>query len=194
MLTIYIDQTSGIDASGNGSVDQPYQSLAFALFSTPTTETETTQYQIRKDADAVYDAPTQSAMKKAKKDAQGLEKKRLKAQAEERESKEKAEKRERKLQESKKIVLTEDLSLPKPVKVTALMTWSCDCAAYFQIIQSKIVKLESLRGQRVRVSGWVHRRRDQQEITFIVLRDGTGYLQAVLTGNAVTFAARSFGL
>jgi asparaginyl-tRNA synthetase len=165
MLTIHIDQTSGIDASGNGSVDQPYQSLAFALFSTPTTETETTQYQIRKDADAVYDAPTQSAMKKAKKDAQGLEKKRLKAQAEERESKEKAEKRERKLQESKKIVLTEDLSLPKPVK-------------------SKIVKLESLRGQRVRVSGWVHRRRDQQEITFIVLRDGTGYLQAVLTGNA----------
>ncbi|KAG1878799.1 asparaginyl-tRNA synthetase [Suillus subluteus] len=154
MLTIYIDQTSG-----------PYQSLAFALFSTPTTEAETTQYQIRKDADAVYDAPTQSATKKAKKDAQGLEKKRLKAQAEERESKEKAEKRERRLQESKKIVLTEDPSLPTPVK-------------------SKIVKLESLRGQRVRVSGWVHRRRDQQEITFIVLRDGTGYLQAVLTGNA----------
>jgi asparaginyl-tRNA synthetase len=71
MLTIYIDQTSGIDASGNGSVDQPYQSLAFALFSTPTTETETTQYQIRKDADAVYDAPTQSAMKKAKKGRPG---------------------------------------------------------------------------------------------------------------------------
>lgn len=193
MSTIYIDQTSGVDASGNGTVDQPYQSLAFALFSTPPTEAETTQYQIRKDADAAYDVPTQSATKKAKKDAQGLEKKRLKAQAEERELKEKAEKRERRLQESKKIVLTEDSSLPKSVKVTALITWSCDHVTYFQIIQSKIVKLESLRGQRVRVSGWVHRRRDQQEITFIVLRDGTGYLQAVLTGDAVTLAAHSFG-
>lgn len=117
MSTIYIDQTSGVDAPGNGSVDQPYQSLGFAIFSTPATEVETTQYQIRKDADAVYDTPTQSATKKAKKDSQGLEKKRLKAQAEERESKEKAEKRERRLQESKKIVLSEDLSLPKAVKV-----------------------------------------------------------------------------
>ena len=47
------------------------------------------------------------------------------------------------------------------------------------------MNLERLRDQRVRVSGWVHRRRDQQEIMFIVLRDGTGYLQAVLTGQAV---------
>jgi hypothetical protein len=60
-------------------------------------------------------------------------------------------------------VLTEDPSLPlKPVKVrlfaslTALITWSCDYTAYFQIVQSKIVKLESLHGQRIQVSGWVH--------------------------------------
>ncbi|KAG1890727.1 uncharacterized protein F5891DRAFT_964496, partial [Suillus fuscotomentosus] len=138
---------------------------SYALFSTPSAEVETTQLQIRKDTNAVYDAPTQSAMQKATKDAQGLEKKRLKGQAEEREAKEKAEKRERRLQDSKNIVLTEDPSLPQSVK-------------------SKIVKMESLRGQRVRVSGWVHRRHDQQEIMFIVLWDGTGYLQAVLTGNA----------
>lgn len=47
------------------------------------------------------------------------------------------------------------------------------------------MNLERLRDQRVRVSGWVHRLRDQQEIMFVVLRDGTGYLQAVLTGQTV---------
>lgn len=34
----------------------------------------------------------------------------------------------------------------------------------------------------MRVSGWVHRLRDQNKIIFIVLRDGTGYLQCVLSG------------
>ena len=130
MPTIYIDQASGVDAPGNGSIDQPYQSLAYALFSTPPVEVETTTYHIRKDTDTAYDAPTQSAVKKAKKDAQGLEKKRLKAVAEEREAKEKAEKRERRLEESKKIVLTEDPSLPQPVKVMILIF--CGCAPYFK--------------------------------------------------------------
>jgi asparaginyl-tRNA synthetase len=162
MSIIYIDQANGVDAPGRGTVDQPYQTLAFAIFSTSSTEADTT-YCIRKSADVEYDAPTQSAAKKAKKDAQGLEKKRLKAEAEDKEARERQERREKRLEESRKVVLDEDPSLPKPTK-------------------SKIVNLTGLRDQRVRVSGWVHRRRDQQEIMFIVLRDGTGYLQAVLTG------------
>ena len=40
-----------------------------------------------------------------------------------------------------------------------------------------------LRSKRIRVSGWVHRLRDQRGIIFIVLRDGTGYLQAILSGS-----------
>ena len=60
-------------------------------------------------------------------------------------------------------------------------------------VQSKIVRLANHRGERVRVSGWVHRKRDQQEILFVVLRDGTGYLQAVFTGQTVsiTYCLRS---
>ena len=81
MSSIYIDQTSGVDAGGRGTIDQPYQTLAYAIFPTPAGAAEGTQYQIRKGPDADYDAPTQSATKKTKKDAQGLEKKRLKAEA-----------------------------------------------------------------------------------------------------------------
>ncbi|KAF8435072.1 asparaginyl-tRNA synthetase [Boletus edulis BED1] len=163
MSTVYIDQAIGVDAPGNGTIDRPYQSLAYAIFSTPSTKVDNTVFQFRKSSDAEFDAPTQSATKKAKKDAQGLEKKRLKAEAEEKEARERQERREKRLEESRKVVLVEDASLPAPIK-------------------SKIVNLERLRGQRVRVSGWVHRLRDQQEIRFIVLRDGTGYLQVVLTG------------
>ncbi|KIK13861.1 hypothetical protein PISMIDRAFT_371111 [Pisolithus microcarpus 441] len=161
--TVYVDQANGVDAAGRGTIDLPYHTLAYAIFSTPADAIETTQYQIRKGPEAQYDAPTQSATKKAKKDAQGLEKKRLKAEAEENEARERQEKREKRLDESKKIVLVEDPSLPTPIK-------------------SKIVRLANYRDKRVRVCGWVHRKRDQQEIMFVVLRDGTGHLQAVFTG------------
>lgn len=49
--------------------------------------------------------------------------------------------------------------------------------------QFKIRDLTQARGQDVRVSGWVHRYRQQSKsLAFITLRDGTGYLQAVLVG------------
>lgn len=54
--------------------------------------------------------------------------------------------------------------------------------------QTKIKGLKALRGQRVRVSGWVHRLRAQKAASFIVLRDGTGYVQTVLSGKIVRFS------
>ena len=41
------------------------------------------------------------------------------------------------------------------------------------------------RDARIRVFGWVHRLRQQSGLTFIVLRDGTGYVQCVLSGKLV---------
>lgn len=116
MSTIYIDETTGSDVTGQGTETQPYQTLAFAIFTTADAK-----YSIRKDANAPYDEPTQSALKRAKKGADGLEKKRKKAEElAEREAKEmgeEREKREKLLEESKSVVLVEDTNLPKPIKV-----------------------------------------------------------------------------
>lgn len=116
MASIYIDEASGSDTTGTGAIGTPYQTLGFALYSQPAAS-----FLIRKDATVEYAEPTQSSLKKAKKTADGIEKKLKKQQElEERERKAKGdekEKRERVLEESKKIVLTEDESLPKASKV-----------------------------------------------------------------------------
>uniref|UniRef100_A0A8D1MLB6 Asparagine--tRNA ligase, cytoplasmic n=1 Tax=Sus scrofa TaxID=9823 RepID=A0A8D1MLB6_PIG len=71
--------------------------------------------------------------------------------------------REKNLEEAKKITIKNDPSLPEPKCV-------------------KICALEGYRGQRVKVFGWVHRlRRQGKNLMFLVLRDGTGYLQCVLS-------------
>ena len=116
MAPIHVDEATGSDETGKGTPEAPYQSLAFALYTHPDGA-----FQIRKDASTPYDEPTQSALKKAKKGADGIEKKKKKAEElAQREAKEKADARERKekkLEESKKIVLQEDSSLPKATKV-----------------------------------------------------------------------------
>ncbi|KAF5354919.1 hypothetical protein D9756_005667 [Leucocoprinus leucothites] len=172
MSTLYIDESQGSDTTGDGSETKPLQTLGYALFTNPASDVK---YLIRKDSTVKYDEPTQSALKKAKKTADGLEKKKKKAEElaakEAQKSAEDKEKREKLLEESKKIVLEEDQTLPKPSR-------------------AKISQLAELRGQRVRVFGWVHRLRDQKGIIFIVLRDGTGYLQSVLSGRvAQTYEA-----
>lgn len=117
MSTSYIDEAAGSDATGTGSQDAPYQSLGYALF----THGDSVKYLFRKDATAAYDEPTQSSLKKAKKTADGLEKKKKKAEElAAKEAKDKAEQKEKKeklLEESKKIVLEEDQSLPKATRV-----------------------------------------------------------------------------
>ncbi|KAF9523843.1 hypothetical protein CPB83DRAFT_862187 [Crepidotus variabilis] len=165
MASIYVDEAAGSDANGTGTTEAPYQSLAQAIFA----HGEGASLQIRKTADAEYKEPSPSSVKKAKKGAQGLEKKKKKAEElAEQDAKKQGddkEKREKLLEESKKIVLQEDTSLP-----TATRT--------------KIALLAPLSGKRIRVFGWVNRLRDHQGIIFVVLRDGTGYLQSVLSGRA----------
>ena len=117
-VQIYIDETTGSDATGTGSADQPYQSLAYALFARGTSA-PSVKLLVRKDPNGTYEEPTQSALKKAKKGADGIEKKKKKAEElAEREAKEKKD-RQRVLEESKKAVLVEDETLEKAVRVGA---------------------------------------------------------------------------
>lgn len=119
MSTVCVDEAAGSDETGKGTQELPYKSLAFAIFSN--TGLDNVKYLIRKDATADYDEATQSALKKSKKGADGLEKKRKKAEElaarEDSERKAERERKEKLLEESKKIVLEEDTALPKATRV-----------------------------------------------------------------------------
>ena len=121
MAPIHIDETAGSDDTGKGTLEEPYKSLGQAVFS----HSLTASYLIRKDQTVQYDEPTQSSLKKAKKTADGIEKKKKKqeelAERATKEKGEEVEKREKLLEESKKIVLEEDVSLPKAMKVRSLL-------------------------------------------------------------------------
>lgn len=120
MSSIYVDEAAGSDTTGTGSQEAPYQTLGYALYTHATAS-----FLIRKDATAEYAEPTQSSLKKAKKTADGIEKKKKKQEEldarEAQANREEKEKREKLLEESKKIVLTEDESLPKANKVRELL-------------------------------------------------------------------------
>ena len=182
MAPVYIDEATGSDESGSGTQNAPYKTIAYALFK----HSDDAEVQVRKNGEAPYDRPSDSALKKAKKGAEGLRKKAEKeAENAEREAKKRAEV-EHKLEESKKIVLKEDVTLPKAVKVCYLLIPAYQATHNLFYGKAKLNKLATLRGQRIGVSGWVHRLRVQKGMMFIVLRDGTGYLQAVITGLGVS--------
>ena len=74
-----------------------------------------------------------------------------------------AEKRNQNLEEARKITIEQDASLPVARKIHI-----CEGAAN--------------RGERIKIYGWVHRlRRQGKGLMFITLRDGTGFVQCVLT-------------
>jgi len=136
MSTVYIDEAAGSDTTGKGTEDLPYQTLGFALFSAPSADAK---FLIRKDASVPYDEPTQSSLKKAKKTADGLEKKRKKqGEQAERDAEEKA-KKDKMLEESKKVVLVEDASLPKAAKVRAMSFLSFDHNQTYFILRQRLV-------------------------------------------------------
>ncbi|KAK9461233.1 uncharacterized protein V1516DRAFT_675379 [Lipomyces oligophaga] len=156
--TIFIDDTTGTDSTDVGtSTNSPLKTPAFALYAYP----DATAYYVRRTVDSPYEPISASMLKKAKKGVDSIGKK-IKA-AEEAKIKKEADDA-RKLAEAKAIVLTEDTSLPAPKKI-------------------KIRDSKENRETRVVINGWVHRLRLQKGLAFLVLRDGTGYIQCVLSGD-----------
>ncbi|KAG1139923.1 hypothetical protein G6F37_008609 [Rhizopus arrhizus] len=160
---VYVDELAGCDTNGQGSEAAPFKSILKAI----ELKGEDIKIQIKKDAEGFKDI-SGAAFKKAKKtfaEQQKKAKKLLEQQKkQEEELKKKLEDEAKALEHAKSIVLTEDKSLPVAEKI-------------------KIRQSTEKRGKRVKISGWVHRHRVQgKDMMFVVLRDGSGYLQCVLTG------------
>ena len=164
--TVYVDEAKGNDQTADGSKAAPFATPLAALLA----KGQDASVHVKK-ADAVpgaegvdadgYAPITSSAQKKVTKLYQAALKKKEKAQEQADKDKAKTGDEEKKLQDSKKIVLQQPSTPAKKIKIHQ--------GAQF-------------RNQRVKVSGWVHRLRSQKGLTFIVLRDGYGYLQCVLSG------------
>ena len=187
---IFVDESVKLD-SCQGTPTLPFNSAVEALTQFPNAsikvvrkpqENEAPVRNLNERTAEDYVDISGAALKKAKKgvevNAKNAAKKAQNKEKNDTEEKERIEKEIKKLEDAKNVVLTYDESLGKPVK-------------------TKLFNLHNLRDKRIKVSGWVHRLRAQKGLTFIILRDGTGYLQIVLSGkltetfDALTLAVES---
>ncbi|KAH8769768.1 asparaginyl-tRNA synthetase-like protein [Hyaloscypha finlandica] len=192
ITTIYVDTDVGLDEESQpGTESKPYKTLAFAYIQQGGSEGKTylsrasTTGPVSANGDPaerlVWKDPAKAAIKKAQGALDAHKKKLLKQQQQAAQEEEKEKARLKHLDEAKKIVLEENPSLPKAVKIT---------------IAHKDVELGEgdIKGTRIKVSGRIHRLRQQKQATFITLIDGYGHLQCVLSGDltktydALTFA------
>lgn len=121
-----------------------------------------TIYVDSKDSDAIerYEVAAKSQLKKIQKIFVRESYKNVDREKREAED---AEKRMQNLEEAKKVTIEEDPTWTKAEKI-------------------RIFEGLDNRGKRIRIYGWVHRlRRQGKGLIFITLRDGTGFLQCVLT-------------
>lgn len=158
--TVFVSEARGRDdESAAGTQQSPYQTPAYALY----VKGQDAEVKVEKEG-GEFEAITPSALKKAKKGADGLAKKAEKAKKAAEDKAKRDADEARRLEEAKKIVIKEDPSLPAAKRI-------------------KIRQGTESRHTRVRVQGWIHRLRAQKGVVFIVLRDGTGFLQCVLQGD-----------
>ena len=163
-MSVYVNEKSGVDSvEVPGSEAQPFQSPAFALFQNPEAKVFVWK-QVEDSEEFHYAEISASALKKAKKGAEGLKKKAEKQQKLAEQQAAQQEQAAAKLAQLDLIKIEEDTSLPPAKKIK------------LKAVQENI-------DTRVVVYGWVHRLRIQKGPVFITLRDGTGFIQAVLTGD-----------
>ncbi|XP_077138659.1 asparagine--tRNA ligase, cytoplasmic isoform X1 [Ranitomeya variabilis] len=156
---MYISDKEGDDSTGNGTKEKPFKTALKAML-TVGKEPFPVFYVDSQKENERWDVISKTQLKNVKK---LWNREQLKNEAKEKKEAEDNLRREKNLEEAKKIVIEVDPNLPEPVT-------------------AKIRELEAYRGQRVKVFGWVHRlRRQGKTLMFIVLRDGTGYLQCVLS-------------
>ncbi|XP_047200385.1 asparagine--tRNA ligase, cytoplasmic [Hippoglossus stenolepis] len=156
---LYVSDKCGSDQDGDGTEQKPFKTpLAALVFAGK--EPFPTIYLDSQKEDERWAVISKTQMKNTKK---AFNREQMKTDAKEKKEAEDTDRRDKNLEEAKKIVIEKDPSLPEPEAV-------------------KIHHLEPKRGQRVKVFGWIHRlRRQGKNLMFIVLRDGSGFLQCVLS-------------
>ncbi|XP_036100087.1 asparagine--tRNA ligase, cytoplasmic isoform X1 [Molossus molossus] len=161
LAELYVSEREGNDATGDGTKEKPFKTGLKALMTVGKEPFPTIYVDSQKENER-WDVISKSQMKNIRK---MWHREQMKNESREKKDAEDNLRREKNLEEAKKITIENDPSLPKPKSV-------------------KIHALEGYRGQRVKVFGWVHRlRRQGKNLMFLVLRDGTGYLQCVLSDN-----------
>ncbi|GAA6053334.1 hypothetical protein NBRC10513_007219 [Rhodotorula toruloides] len=164
---VYVDEATGDDKDGDGSQAKPFKTVAGAYIarSSDAINVHVRQAPAEGQTEGSWAAATASAKKKAAKLLQ-THKNKL-AKQEELRKREEAEGEARRAAEAKKLEEAKAIVLEEPTT---------------EATRIKIRQATEQRGKRVRVFGWVHRLRQQGGMTFVILRDGSGYLQCVLSG------------
>ncbi|KAM9328938.1 asparagine--tRNA ligase, cytoplasmic [Gastrophryne carolinensis] len=156
---MYVSEKEGDDTTGDGSKEKPFKTVLKAMLAVGKEPFPVFYVDSQKENER-WDVLSKSQLKNVKK---LFNRELAKNEAKEKKEAEDNMRREKNLEEAKKIVIENDPNLPEAKTV-------------------KIRELEAYRGQRVKVFGWVHRlRRQGKTLMFLVLRDGTGFLQCVLS-------------
>lgn len=156
---IYTSESFGSDETGDGTKEKPFKSVLHAIKHAGKEPFP----QIYVDKAKLEDKFEPASSTQLKKWQKVWQKEQLKDTDKTVQDTEDAERREKNLEEAKKIVITQDPSLPTPTKI-------------------KIRESVNHRDTRVQIYGWVHRiRRHGKSLMFVILRDGTGFLQCIFT-------------
>ncbi|XP_076465067.1 asparagine--tRNA ligase, cytoplasmic-like isoform X1 [Babylonia areolata] len=159
LAEIYTSESSGSDETGDGSKDKPFKTVIQAMRKAGK-EPFPPIFVDSKTEGERYEPVSKSQKKKVTGLWQAEQRKMAKKADEELE---KAERREKNLEEAKKIVIEQDPSLPAPKRI-------------------KIRDTVANREIRVKIFGWVSElRRQGKSLMFVHLRDGTGFVQCVMT-------------
>ncbi|KAF4552455.1 Asparagine--tRNA ligase-like protein [Elsinoe fawcettii] len=186
--TIYIDEEVGVDEPAPaGTESAPFKQLGPAYIA----HGENTTYLVRKrEADAATGQVTaewkpaaKAAMKKAVSYAAAQSKKAAKEKELAVRLAKENEERQKALEGAKKIIITEDSSLPTATRIKLDETDPKKVKLGNGERPKEVDYSSPDRGTRVRVFGRVHRERKQKDLLFVTLRDGYGFLQVVFAGN-----------
>ncbi|CAK9809422.1 Asparagine--tRNA ligase, cytoplasmic [Anthophora quadrimaculata] len=156
---IYTSQKNGNDETGDGTKSNPFKTILQAMRFV-NKEPFPPIYQDSNEDGKKYELASKSQLKKVQKI---WVREQYKSEEKQKKLLDDEEKRLKNLEEAKTIVIEEDGRLPPAFRI-------------------KIRESVNRRDERVKLYGWVHRlRRQGKALMFITLRDGTGFLQCVLT-------------